>query len=199
MVASLLASDPKKHDDFGNEIYREVSEVFGRQMEEDVSPVSKDDVAEVLRRRFFKPSSIRDSGAFRPHVTSIVGNIAVLDEQTQKGRPAAEERFLGKLPLSPRPHRHLLHPMDSTRRVPSELGEFCGRFAMALRDAEKWDTSPLIGPTCVLERTWTERSVGVRERTGVIRQCGYRNRRVIRSGVPSWRGSSPRPAPYNPK
>ena len=70
MVASLLASDPGKHDDLGNELYQDISEVFGRQMEEDASPVSKEDVAEVLRRRFFKPESISDQGVFRPHVTS---------------------------------------------------------------------------------------------------------------------------------
>ena len=149
LAASLLASDPKKHDDFGNEIYREVSEVFGRQMEEDVSPVSKDDVAEVLRRRFFKPSSIRDSGAFRPHVTSIVGNIALLDEQTQKGRPTAEERFLGSYPFHPD-----LTDIFYTRWTQLEGFQrtrgILRTFAMALRDAEKWDTTPLIGPNVFL-------------------------------------------------
>ena len=149
LVASLLASDPKKHDDLGNQIYREVSEVFGRQMEEDVSPVSKDDVAEVLRRRFFKPDSIRDSGAFRPHVTSIVGNIALLDEQTQKGRPAAEERFLGSYPFHP-DLTDIFYTrwtqLDGFQRTRGILRTF----AMALRDAEKWDTSPLIGPNVFL-------------------------------------------------
>ena len=102
MVASLLASDPKKHDDFGRGILAEVSDVFGRQMEEEVSPVSKEDVAEVLRRRFFKPESIANPGAFRPHVTSIVGNIAALDEQTQKGAPRfAEDRYLSSYPFHP--------------------------------------------------------------------------------------------------
>ena len=41
-----------------------IHEVFGRQMEEEVSPVSKDDVAEVLRRRFFKPESIKSHEGF---------------------------------------------------------------------------------------------------------------------------------------
>ncbi len=149
MVASLLASDPKKHDDFGNQIYREVSEVFGRQMEEDVSPVSKDDVAEVLRRRFFKPDSIRDSGAFRPHVTSIVGNIASLDEQTQKGRPSAEERFLASYPFHP-DLTDIFYTrwtqLDGFQRTRGILRTF----AMALRDAEKWDRNPLIGPNVFL-------------------------------------------------
>ena len=149
MVASLLASDPKKHDEFGNQIYREVSEVFGRQMEEDVSPVSKDDVAEVLRRRFFKPDSIRDPSAFRPHVTSVVGNIASLDEQTQKGRPSAEERFLNSFPFHP-DLTDVFYTrwtqLDGFQRTRGILRTF----AMALRDAEKWDNSPLIGANVFL-------------------------------------------------
>ena len=60
-----------------------------------------DDVAEVLRRRFFTPDSIRDSGSFRPHVTAAVGNIAVFDEETKRGRQAAEDRFLQSYPFHP--------------------------------------------------------------------------------------------------
>ena len=101
MVASLLASDPRKHDDLGSELLRDVSEVFGRQMEVEASPVSKDDVAEVLRRRFFEPESIRDVGAFRPHVTSVVGSIAKLDPQTSKERQAVEARYLDSYPFHP--------------------------------------------------------------------------------------------------
>ena len=149
MVASLLASDPRKYDEFGREILRDVSEVFGRQMEEEVSPVSKEDVAEVLRRRFFKPESIRHTGAFRPHVTSIVGNIAALDEQTQKERPAAEERYLASYPFHP----------DLTETFYTRWTQLEGfqrtrgilrTFAIALRDAEKWDISPLVGPNVFL-------------------------------------------------
>jgi hypothetical protein len=149
MVASLRASDPNRHDELGNDIYREVYEVFGRQSEEDVNPVSKDDVSEVLRRRFFKPDSIRDSGAFRPHVTSVVGNIASLDEQTQKGRPSAEERFLASYPFHPDLTEAFYTrwtQLDGFQRTRGILRTF----AMALRDAEKWDTSPLIGPNVFL-------------------------------------------------
>ena len=149
MVASLLASDPKKHDDFGRGILAEVSDVFGRQMEEEVSPVSRDDVAEVLRRRFFQPESIANPGAFRPHVTSIVGNIAALDELTQRERPAAEERYLNSYPFHP----------DLTEVFYSRWTQLEGfqrtrgilrTFAIALRDAEKWDSGPIVGPNVFL-------------------------------------------------
>ena len=149
MVASLLASDPKKYDDFGREILRDVSEVFGRQMEEEVSPVSKEDVAEVLRRRFFKPEAIRDPGAFRPHVTSVVSNIATLDEQTQKERQSAEDRYLGSYPFHP-DLTEIFYTrwtqLDGFQRTRGILRTF----AIALRDAEKWDTSPLVGPKVFL-------------------------------------------------
>ena len=150
MVASLLASDPRKHDDLGAELLRDVSEVFGRQMEVEASPVSKDDVAEVLRRRFFDPESIRDAGAFRPHVTSVVGSIAKLDPQTSKEQPSVEERFLSSYPFHPD-----LTEIFYTRWTQLEGFQrtrgILRTFAIALRDAEKWDTSPLIGPNMFLK------------------------------------------------
>ena len=156
MVASLLASDPKKYDDFGREILRDVSEVFGRQMEEEVSPVSKEDVAEVLRRRFFKPESIRDPGAFRPHVTSVVGNIAAIDEQTRKERPSAEERYLGSYPFHP-DLTEIFYTrwtqLDGFQRTRGILRTF----AIALRDAEKWDYQSVDRAECVPERAWQGR------------------------------------------
>ena len=149
MVASLLASDPGKHDDLGNELYQDISEVFGRQMEEDASPVSKEDVAEVLRRRFFKPESISDQGVFRPHVTSVVGSIAALDDQTRKEQGNAEERYLSSYPFHPD-----LTEIFYTRWTQLEGFQrtrgILRTFAIALRDAEKWDTSPLVGPNAFL-------------------------------------------------
>ena len=147
MVASLLASDPGKQD--GNKLLREVSEVFGRQMEEDASPVSKEDVAEVLRRRFFKPESIRDPSVFRPHVTSVVGSIAALDEQTRKERGSAEKRYLSSYPFHPDLSDVFYTrwtQLDGFQRTRGILRTF----AIALRDAEKWDTSPLVGPNVFL-------------------------------------------------
>ena len=151
MVASLLASDPRRHDDLGAELLRDVSEVFGRQMEEEASPVSKEDVAEVLRRRFFEPDSIRDATAFRPHVNSAVGSVAKLDEQTRKERPTVEKRYLGSYPFHPD-----LTEVFYTRWTQLEGFQrtrgILRTFAIALRDAEKWDTNPLIGPNVFLNK-----------------------------------------------
>ena len=86
IVASLLATDPRKSDTLGKEITQELYAIFRREREEGVQPVLKEDVAEVLRRRFFTPDSIRDREAFRPHVVAALKGIADLDEQTRERR-----------------------------------------------------------------------------------------------------------------
>ena len=150
MVASLLASDYSTDTDFSRE-FREIYEVFGRQMEGEVSPVSKDDVAEVLRRRFFKPESMQNHDAFRPHVARAVGNIADMDEQTRRGRQIAEDRFLDSYPFHP-DLTDLFYTrwtqLDGFQRTRGILRTF----AIALRDAEQWDSSPIIGPEVFLNR-----------------------------------------------
>ncbi|HEY2876265.1 MAG TPA: DUF499 domain-containing protein, partial [Reyranella sp.] len=149
MVVSLLASDPMKNDAFGKELIGQVSEIFNKFREQTVQPVLKEDVAEVLRRRFFKPVSVADPEAFRPHVTTAVANIAELDENTRKDRKSAEERFLRSYPFHP-DLTDIFYDrwaqLDGFQRARGILRTF----ALALRDAEKWDTSPLVGPNVFL-------------------------------------------------
>src|SRR6516164_1350096 len=76
IVASLLASEPSKSDTLGKEIASELFTIFRREREEGIQPVLKEDVAEVLRRRFFVPESIKDSGAFLPHVLAALKGVA---------------------------------------------------------------------------------------------------------------------------
>lgn len=149
VVASLLATDPHKSDELGKEIARELYAIFRREREEGVQPVEKQDVAEILRRRFFVPASIRDREAFRPHVVAALDGIRALDEQTQKNRKAEEERYLASYPFHP----------DLTEAFYTKWTQLEGfqrtrgilrTFAMALRDAEKWDTAPLIGVNTLL-------------------------------------------------
>ena len=101
LVASLLASDLDKSDDTGKAISAQIGEIFNRQKEEGVQPVQKEDVAEVLRRRFFTPASIGDSDVFLPHVTTAVRNLAAVDDVVRKDRRNAEERFARGYPFHP--------------------------------------------------------------------------------------------------
>ena len=149
MVASLRASDPNKHDRLGTELLADVSDVFGRQMEEDASPVSKEDVAEVLRRRFFTLESMQEQEAFRPQVAAVLRGIAKLDEETQRAQQTEEKRYLDSYPFHPALTETLYTRWTQVERFQRTRG-ILRTFAIALRDAEKWDTSPLIGPNVFL-------------------------------------------------
>ncbi len=87
LVASLLASDLDKSDDTGKAISAQIGEIFYRQKEEGVQRVQKEDVAKVLRRRFFTPASIADADAFLPHVTTAVRSLAAVDDLLREVSP----------------------------------------------------------------------------------------------------------------
>ncbi len=144
VVASLLATDPGKSDQLGKEITQELYAIFRREREEGVQPVVKEDVAEVLRRRFFSPESIRDREAFRPHVVAALKGIAELDEQTRKDGKMAEERFLKSYPFHPDLTEVFYTKWTNLEGFQRTRGVL-RTFALALRDAEQWDKCPLVG------------------------------------------------------
>jgi len=149
IVASLLATDPLKSDTLGKKLTRDLYDIFRREREEGVQPVLKEDVAEVLRRRFFSPESIRDRSVFRSQAVAALKGIAVLDEQTGKDMKAAEERFVQSYPFHP-DLTDLFYSkwtnMESFQRTRGILRTF----ALALRDAERWDRCPLISTNVFL-------------------------------------------------
>jgi len=149
LVASLLATDPRKSDKLGREIQAELYDIFQREREEAVEPVVKEDVAEVLRRRFFTPESLKDRETFRGHVVAALKGIAAVDEQTAKQGAEAEERYLKSFPFHPDLTEVLYSKWTQLVRFQRTRGVL-RTFALALREAEKWDTSPLIGPAVFL-------------------------------------------------
>src|SRR5207253_9320518 len=150
VVASLLATDPKKSgDELGRQLLGDFYDIFRREKEEGVEPVSKEDVAEVLRRRFFKPESIADQGKFRPHVIAALKGIQAVDDQTAKAGSTAEDRFLKSYPFHPDLTEVLYAKWTEMRGFQRTRGVL-RTFAQALREAEKWDDSPLVGPAVLL-------------------------------------------------
>ncbi len=149
LVASLLATDPRKSDTLGKEITQELYAIFRREREEGVQPVVKEDVAEVLRRRFFTTESIRDREAFRPHVAAALKGISELDEQTAHQGRAAEERFLLSYPFHPDLTEIFYTKWTGLEGFQRTRGVL-RTFALALRDAEAWDESPLIAANVFL-------------------------------------------------
>jgi uncharacterized protein DUF499 len=149
VVASLLASDPVKGDSFGRQLQGELYDIFQRQREEAVEPVVKEDVAELLRRRFFTPESIRDRDAFRPHVQAALKGIFDIDEQTKKQGADAEERYLKSYPFHPDLTEVFYTKWTQMNRFQKARGVL-RTFALALREAETWDMAPLVGPGILL-------------------------------------------------
>ncbi len=149
LVASLLATDPRKSDKLGREIQAELYDIFQRQREEAVEPVVKEDVAELLRRRFFTPDSLKDRETFRQHVVAALKGISAVDEQTAKQGAEAEARFLRSFPFHPDLTEVLYSKWTQLARFQRTRGVL-RTFALALREAEAWDTSPLVGPAVFL-------------------------------------------------
>ncbi len=151
IVASLLSSEPKDQADaLGKKIVSDLYDVFQRQREEAVQPVEKDDVAEVLRRRLFDPKSCADRGAWPQQVIAALKGIAILDEQTAKLGAAAEERYLKSFPFHPELTEVFYAKWAAGIERFQKTRGVLRTFALALREAEKWDESPVIGPTVFL-------------------------------------------------
>ena len=183
LVASLLATDPRKSDTLGKEITQELYGIFRREREEGVQPVVKEDVAEVLRRRFFTPDSIRDREAFRPHVAAALKGIADLDEQTAHEGRVAEERFLGSYPFHPDLTEIFYTKWTNLEGFQRTRGVL-RTFALALRDAEGWDTSPLVGVNVFLTAP-DQTGIGeaARELTSIAATEEYEGRRQEWSAI----------------
>lgn len=180
IVASLLATDPAKTgDELGKAVLRDLANIFQRQREEGIQPVQKEDVAEVLRRRFFEPASIEDPASFRAHVIGVVKGIARIDETTKRERNRAEKRFLASFPFHPD-----LTDVFYTRWTEIEGFQrtrgILRTLAIALRDAEeRGDPSPLVGPSVLLNRSGEGTvSEAVRELAGIATKDTVKGRRT---------------------
>lgn len=177
VVASLLATDPAKSDETGKAITRDLYAIFRRESEEGIQPVQKTDIAEVLRRRFFKPKSIEDSAAFRPHVSAALKGIADVDDQTKREGGAAEERLFDSYPFHPDLTEVLYGKWTNLEGFQRTRGVL-RTFALALRDAVKWDQSPLVGCNVLLSRPDSAGiSLGLQELAKVATSEEYEGKR----------------------
>lgn len=183
LVASLLATDPRKSDSLGKEITQELYAIFRREREEGVQPVVKEDVAEVLRRRFFTTESIRDRESFRPHVAAALKGITDLDEQTAHEGRAAEERFLRSYPFHPDLTEIFYTKWTGLEGFQRTRGVL-RTFALALRDAEAWDESPLVSANVFLSASdRDEISEAARELTTIAATEDYEGKRQDWSAI----------------
>jgi hypothetical protein len=183
LIVSLLATDPRKSDELGKELMQELSTILRREREEGVQPVVKEDVAEVLRRRFFTPESIRDRTSFRSHAVAALKGIAELDEQTKRDMRTAEERFVQSYPFHPDLTDIFYTKWTNLESFQRTRG-ILRTFALALRDAETWDKCPLISTNVFIgEPQRLGLSESARELTNVAETDEYEGKRQDWSGI----------------
>jgi len=173
VVASLLASDVEKNDPTGREIESELSKVFQREGEQEIQPVTKEEAAEVLKRRLFDLESIKDAEKFRPQVITALQGIGKLDEATAKGGSGVEQKYLLSFPFHPELTEVFYAKWSGMPGFQRTRG-ILRTFALALRDAAGVDPSPLIGPSVFLPKTnETKIPEGLRELAEVARKETY--------------------------
>lgn len=177
IVASLLATDVRKNDELGKEIMRDLQTIFRREREEEVQPVEQTDVAEVLRRRFFTSASIAKPEEFRPHVIAALKGITDLDEVTRKRNGQALEEFARSFPFHPDITAVLYGKWTGLEGFQRTRGVL-RTFALSLRDAAKWDQSPLVSTNVFLSAPGAETlSEGARELTTIATNEEYDGKR----------------------
>jgi len=96
-----------------------------------------------LRRRFFVADSIRNREGFRSHVVAALKGISDLDDQTSKDGKAAEERFVASYPFHPELIEVFYSKWTKLEGFQRTRGVL-RTFALALREAERWDECPLV-------------------------------------------------------
>lgn len=183
VVTSLLASDPRKSDALGKEIAKDLYDVFRREQEEGIQPVEKADVAEVLRRRFFTSDSIKDHEVFRSHVVAALSGISSLDEQTKREEKSAEQRYTDSYPFHPDLTEVLYTKWTQLEGFQRTRGVL-RTFAAALREAEKWDNSPLVGTNVFLGAPGaSDISDAARELTNIAASEEYEGKKQEWAGI----------------
>jgi hypothetical protein len=147
MVVSLLATDPSKIvDNVGQSIMNACNSGLGR-MASIQSPVEKDDLAELLRRRMFEKYPEAGS-VMHSHVLAFWERLKNVDPIKAK-MPDSEERLKKSYPFHPDLLDRFFGKWVDLPQFQRTRGVL-QTFAMALRDAEDWDTSPLVGPQVFL-------------------------------------------------
>ena len=148
VVVSLLATEPSKQDEIGKGILDACNQGLNRQASVQ-SPVEKGDLAELLRRRMFEkfPENPADR---HPHVTAFWDRMKAIDPAQAK-LPNAEEKLRDAYPFHPDLLARFFGKWTELNQFQRTRGVL-QTFAAALREAEKWDTSPLIRAASVSER-----------------------------------------------
>jgi uncharacterized protein len=146
LVVSLLATEPSKVDEVGREILTQCNNGLGR-VAQDRSPVEKDDLPELLRRRLFAryPQSEPDK---QQHVLAFWPRFETMDPARAR-QPGARKKLVEAYPFHPDMLDRFFGKWIEVRGFQRTRGVL-QTFANALREAEVWDESPLVSTQVLL-------------------------------------------------
>jgi hypothetical protein len=146
LVVSLLATDPDKMDALGKEVLRACNNGINRQASRQ-TPVEKEDLAKLLRRRLF--ASVPEADEEREACVLGFWERLKSVDSVRASQAGAMARFTRDYPFHPDLLERLYgkwSDLDAFQRTRGILQVF----AVALRDAASFDTSPVIGPQVLL-------------------------------------------------
>jgi hypothetical protein len=146
LVVSLLATDPTKRDDIGNEILAQCNAGLNR-LAEVQTPVDNSDFAELLRRRMFEDFP-KGSAACDKHVTAFWHRMTAAEPARAKS-PDSKKEMIDAYPFHPDMLNRFFGKWSDLRQFQRTRGVL-QTFASALREAEAWDESPLISTQVLL-------------------------------------------------
>lgn len=147
LVASLIASHIEANDATGTQCLAALEEIFGR-IAEPVEPVTRDDVAEILRRRLFA-SYPTGQAERQPAVDGMMAALHKLPLSENQRDQVAYGRYLDSYPFHPELINVLYQKwtqLDNFQRTRGALR----LLATALREAEGHDPAPIVGPGVLL-------------------------------------------------
>jgi Protein of unknown function (DUF499) len=166
LVVSLLATEPAKVDEVGREILAQCNGGLGR-VAQDRSPVEKDDLPELLRRRLFStyPQTEPDK---QQHVLAFWPRFEAMDP-TRAKQPNAMKKIVEAYPFHPDMLDRFFGKWTGVREFQRTRGVL-QTFANALREAEVWDESPLISTQILLPAPGRDMSTALQKLANITQR-----------------------------
>ena len=146
LVAALIASRVEANDMTGIQCLGALEDIFGR-IAEPVEPVTREDVAEVLRRRLLE--TVPGEAERRPVVDAVMVALQHLPVRDAQRDQAAYTRMMDSYPFHPDLIEVLYQKWTQYDQFQRTRGAL-RLLAYALRETAGHDPSPLVGPWALL-------------------------------------------------
>ncbi len=192
MVTGLIASKVEARDQTGIQCLGALEDIFGR-IAEPVEPVTRDDVAEVLRRRLFE--TVAGEAERRPVVDAMMAAMQRLPLRDAQRDQAAYDRMLDSYPFHPDLIEVLYQKWTQYDQFQHTRGAL-RLLAYGLREMAEHDLSPLAGPWTLLSADGPALSPALnelipicqeREKWGAILTGELEKAREVQGGLPTLR------------